>query len=157
MTHFVKRQSIITVPFIFLPRSTTRRSSEQQSQPRGAVLPIQNLVISSKMLRRLGLKAEENGHSTTNISGRSSTSSDSSSSAAPATAAAGAVSRSNSITALARQAVLAPAVDYDRQTRYFKVVYRGSVGVRSCPTEPAPPDGQVSVESIFVNVFAVLG
>lgn len=82
------------------------------------------------MLRRLGLRAEENGH---NASRSSIASSDSSSSAA-----APAVDDS------ARKVVVAPAVDYDRPTKYFKVVYRGSVGVRSCPTEPAPPDGQVS-------------
>lgn len=82
------------------------------------------------MLRRLGLRAEENGH---NASRSSITSSDSgSSAAAPVGNDSG------------RKVVVAPAVDYDRPTKYFKVVYRGSVGVRSCPTEPAPPDGQVS-------------
>lgn len=41
-------------------------------------------------------------------------------------------------------AVFAPRVDYHIPTRYFKVVYRGSVAVRNNPAERAPEDGQVT-------------
>lgn len=41
-------------------------------------------------------------------------------------------------------AVFAPRVDYHTPTRYFKVVYKGSVAVRTNPAEPAPEDGQVT-------------
>lgn len=41
-------------------------------------------------------------------------------------------------------AILAPPVDPHRQTRFYKVIYRGKIGVRLTPTRPAPEDGQVS-------------
>lgn len=40
--------------------------------------------------------------------------------------------------------VTAPSVDPHLNSRYFKVVYRGAVAVRSNPAEPAPEVGQVS-------------
>lgn len=40
--------------------------------------------------------------------------------------------------------VTAPSVDPHLNSRYFKVVYRGAVAVRSNPAEPAPEIGQVS-------------
>lgn len=73
------------------------------------------------MLRRLGLVKEvngENGHSSEE-------------------AAAAAASR-------AQTHVTAPSVDPHLNSRYFKVVYRGAVAVRSNPAEPAPEVGQVS-------------
>lgn len=72
------------------------------------------------MLRRLGLVKEvngENGHSSEEV----------------AAAASGAPTH-----------VTAPSVDPHLNSRYFKVVYRGAVAVRSNPAEPAPEVGQVS-------------
>lgn len=72
------------------------------------------------MLRRLGLVKEvngENGHSAEE-------------------AAAAASSAPTHVTA--------PSVDPHLNSRYFKVVYRGAVAVRSTPAEPAPEVGQVS-------------
>lgn len=74
------------------------------------------------MLRRLGLVKEvngENGHSSEEA------------------AASADASR-------AQTHVTAPSVDPHLNSRYFKVVYRGAVAVRSNPAEPAPEVGQVS-------------
>lgn len=73
------------------------------------------------MLRRLGLVKEangENGHS--------------------AEAATGTAPEATHVTA--------PSVDPHLNSRYFKVVYRGAVAVRSNPAEPAPEVGQVSIQ-----------
>lgn len=73
------------------------------------------------MLQRLGLRRAENGHSSSSQSSNLGTSK---ASAVPTH-------------------VLAPAVNPHLTTRYFKVVHRGRVAVRSDPVEPAPEDGQV--------------
>lgn len=98
------------------------------------------------MLRRLGLKAEENEsnnsqYNQNNNGGRSSSFYAIGSAGVGLSARTLAGSESNSSS---RKTVLTAPVDCDRQTRYYKVVYRGSVGVRASPTEPAPPNGQVS-------------
>lgn len=71
------------------------------------------------MLQRLGLRRAENGHSHSSNLGTSSVSG-------------------------VPTHVVAPAVNPHLTTRYFKVVHRGRVAVRSSPVEPAPEDGQVS-------------
>lgn len=85
------------------------------------------------MLRRLGLRKGQNEED-----------------------AAGQNGHSSKETSPPPRAVFAPRVDYHMPTRYFKVIYRGSVAVRNNPAEPAPEDGQVTCfKSLCVFLLSV--